>query len=166
MSKQKTSVKDWVLGVFGSTHKKISESLTAEEYNTFVSEAGQLKPRSDTSDEEEEAEEQKSEEQNGDGKTKQEEATKTLKMTEYDALNKAKADAEAKVVALEAEKKQLEQSETKLKAEVKQKEEYITKLKASLNPLGEKDLNNADDEAPVLTQADREARKAWEERQA
>lgn len=163
MSKNRLSVKDWVLSVFGGSHKKISESMSAEEFNTFVSEAGALRPRSDTSseaDEEEEAEEQEESEKSGGSETpdpKAEDTTKTLKLSEYNTLIKQKDDAEAKV-------KQLEASEKKLKSQLEQKDSYITKLKQSLNPNGEADLNNGGDTEPVLTQADKEARQSWSER--
>lgn len=160
MSKNRLSVKDWVLSVFGGSHKKISESMSAEEFNTFVSEAGALRPRSDTSSEadEEEAEEEESEASGGSETPdpKAEATTKTLKLSEYNTLIKQKDDAEAKV-------KQLEESEKKLQSQLEQKESYIKKLKQSLNPNGEKDLNNGDTE-PVLTQADKEARQSWSER--
>ena len=158
MNKPKTTVGDWLKSVFGGSYQKISEALTAEEFSGFVNEAGALHPRSDT-------EEPESKAQNAET-TGEQLDTKTLKMADYEALTKAKADGEAKITLLEAEasklKAELEQSQSKAKAELKQKDDYVAKLKASINPIGEEDLNTVGAEAPILTKSDVEARKAWE----
>lgn len=155
MSKPKRSVGQWLNDVFGGSHKSISESLSAEQYNQFVAEASKLQS-ADGSEEEESEDSEEEESETGEGK-KAENVNLESRVQALETSLKAnqaalKAETKAKNVAL----KQLEETQGKLQ----QSEEQKKKLRDAVNPLGDEDITDSDSQ-PHLTNADIEARKSY-----
>lgn len=164
MVKPKKSVVTWLGEIFGASHNVVSESLTAEEYNQLVIDAGkyrdseEAKNKDDEADEEEESEEETEEEtsdpKNSDGKANTVEAR----------LNKLEATLKSSQTALKAEQKtnkSLNSKVTELEGKLKVSEEQKTKLRNSVNQLGDEDVTNSAGVEEHLTQADIEARASW-----
>lgn len=153
MSKNRKSIGQWLSETFGSSHKAISEKLTAEEYSQFTAEAGALQPdQEDESNEPADEEKQPLKQDAGSGEPTLEQRVAALEAS-LTAEKQKGTDLQAK---LDATQKKLQQSE-----------EQKAKLRQAVNPLGAKDaVDTEDTDEPFLTAADQEARQAWKDSQA
>jgi chromosome segregation ATPase len=161
MNKPKGGVRGWIESVFGTSHKAISENLSAEDYNSFVADAEKLQATDETDDEDsEEQDESDPDPQNIDPQNKSIE-------DRISALEKGLATANA---ALKAEKKVSKDLQSKLTAAETKLTETQTKLSVSeaqkkklrdaVNPLGE-DLSDDNPKDEYLTKADIDARESY-----
>jgi len=143
MSKKAISIGAWLGEFFGTSHKAISESLSTEDYNQFVSEAEAL-AQSDQA-EALAAANLKNTDLEGQMQTLQQKLTDT--QTAFNAEKKTHEETSAK----------LADAQTKLTVA----EDNNKKLRDAVNPLGDEDLTNNQGENSHLTKTDIEAREAF-----
>jgi hypothetical protein len=149
MSKNRKSISQWLSDTFGSSHKAISEKLSAEEYSAFTLEAGALQPVQEEEDSHEDPDPSPAPAAGG-----HEELTLEQRFT---ALEASLTAEKQKGTQLQAK---LTETESKLQAAVEQN----AQLRQAVNPLGSKDAADVDaSDEDFLTAADQEARRAWKD---
>lgn len=146
MSKPKKGIVAWLSDVFGSSHKAISENLSAEQYNEFLKQAEKLQP------EESEQEEEKPEPKNLESDQRISELESQLGVAQSE-LKKEKGVSAAAIGEKNKLQQKLEEAEAKNK-----------KLRQAVNPLGEEDISNQETNNNGLTQSDIAAREVWKNR--
>ena len=144
MNKPKKGIVAWLSDVFGSSHKAISENLSAEQYNEFLKQAEKLQP--------EELEKEKTDPKNLESDQRISELEIQLGVAQSE-LEKEKGISATAIGEQNKLQQKLEEAEAKNK-----------KLRQAVNPLGEEDISNQETNNNGLTQSDIAAREVWKNR--
>jgi hypothetical protein len=167
MSKPKMTVAQWLGDKFKNSFKTLSETLSTEQFNEFVQEAGALQP--DNAEETGEGNQGEGAEGSQDPKNAAP-AGPGPESTDLQAQVQAlTTKLEVANTALASEKKAHEATTAQLTAANAAKsaaEATSNKLRQAVNPLGNEDLVNQDPEKrnQGLTKTDIEAREAYKKR--